>query len=60
MHLFIRKLKKKTILHELSIPNPNLSDFAFFGEYIRTSRIVISIFQAINELVCFKNPNLLF
>jgi hypothetical protein len=23
--------KKKTILHGLSIPNPNFSDFAFFG-----------------------------
>jgi hypothetical protein len=28
-HLFIRKLKK-TILHGLSIPNPNFSEFAFF------------------------------
>jgi hypothetical protein len=30
-HLFIRKLKK-TILHGLSIPNPNFSKFAFFGK----------------------------
>jgi hypothetical protein len=28
-HLFIRKLKK-TILHGLSNPNPNFSEFAFF------------------------------
>ncbi len=28
-HLFIRKLKK-SILHGLSIPNPNFSEFAFF------------------------------
>jgi hypothetical protein len=27
-HLFIRKLKK-SILHGLSIPNPNFSEFAF-------------------------------
>jgi hypothetical protein len=32
-HLFIRKLKK-TILHRLSIPNPNFSEFAFFGKQI--------------------------
>jgi hypothetical protein len=30
-HLFIYKLIK-TILHGLSIPNPNFSEFAFFGE----------------------------
>jgi hypothetical protein len=30
-HLFIRKLKS-TILHGLSIPNPNFSEFALFGE----------------------------
>jgi hypothetical protein len=24
--------KKKTILHGLSIPNPNFSEFAFFGK----------------------------
>jgi hypothetical protein len=31
-HLFIRKLKKKkTILHGLSLPNPNFSEFAFLG-----------------------------
>jgi hypothetical protein len=29
-HLFVRKLKK-TILHGLSIPNPNFLEFAFFG-----------------------------
>ncbi len=28
--LFIRKLKKKNILHGLSILNPNFSEFAFF------------------------------
>jgi hypothetical protein len=34
-HLFIRKLKKKkSILHGLSIPNPNFSEFAYFGEEI--------------------------
>ncbi len=32
-HLFIRKLKK-TALHGLSSPNPNFSEFAFFGKYI--------------------------
>jgi hypothetical protein len=26
------KKKKKTILHGLSIPNPNFSEFAFFGK----------------------------
>jgi hypothetical protein len=30
-HLIVRKLKK-TILHELSIPNLNFSEFAFFGK----------------------------
>jgi hypothetical protein len=30
-HLFIYKLKR-TILHGLSIPNPKLSEFAFFGK----------------------------
>jgi hypothetical protein len=30
-HLFIHKLKK-TILHGLSIPNPNFSEFAFCGK----------------------------
>jgi hypothetical protein len=30
-HLFISKLKK-TILHALSIPNLNFSEFAFFGK----------------------------
>jgi hypothetical protein len=31
--LIIRKLKKKkTILHGLSIPNPNILEFAFFGK----------------------------
>jgi hypothetical protein len=29
--LFIRKLKT-TILHGLSIPNPNFSKFTFFGK----------------------------
>ncbi len=32
-HLFIRKLKKTT-LHWLSIPNPNISEFTYFGKYI--------------------------
>ncbi len=32
-HLFIRKLKK-TMLHGLSIPNPNFSEFTFFDNYI--------------------------
>jgi uncharacterized protein (DUF1501 family) len=31
---------KKTILHGLSIPNPNFSEFAFFDKYICRLRIV--------------------
>jgi hypothetical protein len=33
-HLLIRKFKKKTILHGLSIPNPQFSAFASFGKKI--------------------------
>jgi hypothetical protein len=38
-HLFVHKLKK-TILHELSIPNPNFSEFLYLGEYISRLGIV--------------------
>jgi hypothetical protein len=33
------RTKKKTILHELPIPNPNFSEFVFFGKYIGRLRI---------------------
>jgi hypothetical protein len=32
--------QKKTILHGLSIPNPNFSELAFFGKWICRLRIV--------------------
>jgi hypothetical protein len=32
VHPQTQKKKKKNILHGLSIPNPNFSKFAFFGE----------------------------
>jgi hypothetical protein len=44
--------QKKTILHGLSIPNPNFSEFAFFlANRSADKKLWISIFQAIDELV---------
>ncbi len=52
---------QKTILHGLSIPNPNFSEFAYFlVNRSADKEFWISIFQAIDELVSSKNPNLLF
>jgi hypothetical protein len=31
VHPQTQKKKKKTIRHGLSIPNPNIAEFAFFG-----------------------------
>jgi hypothetical protein len=47
-----RKKKRKTILHGLSIPNPNFSEFAFLVNKSTDQELWISIFQAIDELVC--------
>jgi hypothetical protein len=45
-----------------SIVKPQLLRIRFFGEYSTCTdyELWISIFQAIDELVCSKNPNLLF
>jgi hypothetical protein len=54
---------QKTILHGLSSPSPNFSEFVFSFFLVNISadkELRISIFQAIAELVSLKNPNLLF
>ncbi len=52
--------KKNPILHGLSILNPNFSEYASFSIKICRLGIWFLIFQAIDELVSSKNPNLLF
>ncbi len=58
-HLFVLKLKK-TILHGLSMPKPNFSEFAFFGKQI--CRLGIMDFNLPSNwwVSQLKNPNLLF
>jgi hypothetical protein len=41
-------------------PNPNFSEFAFLVNRSADYELWISIFKAIDELVCYKIPNLLF
>ncbi len=59
-HSFICKLKKKSMLHGLSIPNPNFSEFTFLVNRSADQELWISIFQAIDNLDSSKNPNFLF
>jgi hypothetical protein len=48
-------------MHGLSIPNPNFSEFVVFGKYIcRLGIVDFNLPIEIDELVCSKNPKLLF
>jgi hypothetical protein len=49
-----------TILRGLSIPNLYFSEFGFLVNRSADKELWISIFQAIDEFVSSKNPNLLF
>jgi hypothetical protein len=52
--------QKKTILHGLSILNPNSQNLPLLVNRSADEELWISISQAIDELVSSKNPNLLF